>query len=232
MATATSIITDALKEIGVVADGETPSSSESSDGLRALNRLMALWSNDQSFAWVANTVSKPLTGQSSYTIGPTGDVVATRPISIETATVVRDGITYPVQVVDNQKWDSISYKAANGANTSIIYYAAEVPNGIVNVWPIATGCTLNVRVINLVTSFPDLGTDVTLPPGYEEAFIKNLAVNLAPSYKAQVDPLTLKAAQISMRSITRTNNVIPTMSIDSSLMGIRGGSLPAFLGGY
>jgi len=232
MATATTIISDALKELGVIADGETPTASESDDAFRALNRLMNLWSNDQSFAWVANTVSKALTGLASFTVGPTGDVVTLRPISIETATVVRDGITYPVEVTDNQKWDSISYKAATGANTSIIYYAAEVPNGIVNVWPLATGCTLNMRVINLVTSFPDISTDVNLPPGYEQAFIKNLAVDIAPSFKATPSPLTVRAASVAMKSIQRTNNVVPTMSIDSSLMGYRGGSLPAFLGGY
>lgn len=232
MATAITIITDALKEIGVLADAETPSGSMSSDSLRALNRLMELWSNSQSFAYVASTVSKALTGQASFTVGPTGDVITDRPISIETATVVRDGITYPVQVVDNQKWDTISYKAAGGANTSIIYYAADVPNGIVNLWPIATGCTLNVRVINVVDSFPDLATDVVMPPGYEIALIKNLAVELAPQFGATPSPLTMKSAVTTMKTINRTNNVIPTLSIDSSLMGYRGGSLPAFLGGY
>ena len=232
MATAQTIITDALKEIGVLADGETPSGSMSSDALRALNRLMDLWSNDSAFAYVASTVSKALTGQASFTVGPTGDVVDDRPISVETATVIRDGITYPVEVTDNQKWDSISYKGATGANTSIVYYAADVPNGTVNVWPLATGCTLNLRVINLVTTFPDQTTDVSLPPGYETAFIKNLAVDLAPGYGATPSALTMKAAQSSMRSIERTNLVVPTMTIDSSLMGYKGGSLPAFLGGY
>lgn len=232
MATASTIITDALKEIGVLADAETATSSMADDALRALNRLMQLWSNSQSFAYVASTVSKALTGQASYTIGPTGDVVTDRPISVDTATVVRDGITYPVEVTDNQKFDSISYKAATGANTSIVYYAADVPNGIVYVWPLATGCTLNLRVLNLVFEFPDLGTDVVMPPGYEEAFIKNLAVNIAPQFGVNPSPLTMKAAVSSMKTIQRTNNVIPTLSIDSSLMGYKGGSLPAFLGGY
>lgn len=232
MATAMTIVTDALKEIGVLADAETPSSSMADDAFRALNRLMQLWSNSQSFAYVASTVSQALTGQASFTVGPTGDVVADRPISVETATVIRDGITYPVEVTDNQKWDSISYKAATGANTSIVYYAADVPNGIVNLWPLATGCTINLRVLNLVFEFPDLSTDVVMPPGYEEAFIKNLAVNLAPQFGTTPSPLTQRAAISSMKTISRTNNVIPTMSIDSSLMGYRGGSLPAFLGGY
>lgn len=232
MSTATTIINDALLEIGVLADNETPTSTMSQGGLRALNRLMNLWSNNQAFAYVASTVSKALTGQASFTVGPTGDVITDRPISVDTAFVIRDGITYPVEVTDNQKWDTISYKAATGANTSIVYYAAEVPNGIVNVWPLATGCTLNLRVTNLVDSFPDLVTDVVMPPGYEEALIKNLAVNLAPSYKATVSPLTMTAAKTSLATVQKTNTVIPTLSIDSSLMGYRGGSLPAFLGGY
>ena len=109
MTTAATIIHDALLEIGVIASGETETAAEALDALRALNRLMGVLSNGQAFAYYANTVSRALTGEASFTIGPvTGDVVTDRPIKIETATVVRQGITYPVSVLDNQKWDAIS----------------------------------------------------------------------------------------------------------------------------
>lgn len=233
MATALTIITDALKEICVLADEETPSASMADDAFRALNRMMEKWSNDQSFAYVANTRSMALTGQSSFTIGPTGDVVANRPIRIETATVDRSGITYPVNVVDNQKWDAISYKGVNGANTAIVYYEALMPDGVVHIWPVATGCTLNLRVIDIVNTFPSLATVLSMPPGYEEALIKNLAVNIAPQYAdATLSKLTMMAARSSMKAIQNTNNIVPTMDIDGTLTNRNGGNIAAFLGGY
>lgn len=232
MATAGSIINDALKEISVLAEDETPSATMSNDALRSLNRLMELWSNSAAFAYVATILSRALTGESSFTIGLTGQLVSARPIAISTATVDRDGITYPVRVIDQQLWENISYKAADGANTSLVYYEADLPNGTVNVWPVASGCTLNLSVLTVVTSFADLVTDVSLPPGYEEAFISNLAVNLAPSYGVMPSQLTLQSAKSSLKTIKKTNRIIPTMTIDPALTNYgRGGSLAAFMGG-
>ena len=233
MATALTVISDALKEIGVLAEGDTPTASMADDALRALNRLMGMLSNDQAFAYYPNLVQRPLTGESSFTVGPTGDVVTDRPIKIETATVDRQGITYPVTVVDNQKWDSIVYKAVQGANTTVVWYEGTYPNGIVHVWPVATGCTLNLRVINVVVAFPSLSTDVLLPPAYEEALIKNLAVNISPQYPTgSLQPQTISAARAALKKINRTNNVIPTMTLDNNILTKRGGSLAGYLGGY
>ena len=46
MPTNTKIITDALQEIAIVADGQTASASELADGLTELNQMMAEWSID------------------------------------------------------------------------------------------------------------------------------------------------------------------------------------------
>ena len=233
MATALTIITDSLMELGVLAEGDTPTGSMADSALRALNRILEAYSNDQSFSPFANHVSRDLTGESSFTIGATGDLVATRPIKIDTATVDRNGITYPVTVVDNQKWDSIIYKAVTGANTVAVYYEATSPLGIVHLWPLATGCTLNLRVINNVLNFPNLTSDLVMPPGYEEACVSILAVRLSPQYPSGIlSPVTVQAAKRALKMISNVNNVVPTMAIDNNLLNKRGGSLAGFLGGY
>ena len=242
MTTALIIIIDALKEIGVVAEGETPSGTMADDAFRALNRICEKMSNDQSFSPFANHETRILQtgnfsigaqGEEIFTIGPTGDLVTNRPIRIDTCTVDRNGITYPVTVVDNQKWDSIIYKGASGANPVALYYEATSPNGIVHLWPASTGCTLNMRVINQVVSFPALSSVLTMPPGYEEFLIKALAVNISPQYPGSVlNPRTIIAAKSALRYLQDTNNVVPTMTIDSNLVNRHGGSLAAFLGGY
>lgn len=240
MTTANTLISDALKEINVLAEGDTPTASMANDALRALNRLAQKFSNNQDFAYfpsqidyALNGVVNPITGHQSFTIGPTGDVIAQRPIKLEWAVVDRQGITYPVQIIDFMKWDSIVYKAVSGANTVSVWYEGNMPNGTVHCWPVASGCTLRLRVINVVAEFPDLVTDVVLPPGYEEALMKNLAVHIAPQYPAGVlQPLTQQQAKAALRYINRTNNAIPTLAIDNNVLTKRGGSLSGFLGGY
>lgn len=232
-ATALQICTDALKELGVLAEGDTPTASMANDTLRALNRIMELFSNDQSFAYYPNQISQAMTGQASFTVGPTGNLVSNRPIRIESATVDRNGITYPVDVYDNLRWDSIAYKAIAGANTAVVWYEGTFPDGIVHVWPLCSGATLNMRVVNLVVSFPTLGTTVNLPPGYEECLIKNLAVNISPQYPAgSLNPLTIQAAENSLRLLQRGNNVIPLMTVDRALLNLGQGSYANFMGGF
>ena len=235
MATATTICTDALKEIGILAEGDTPSATMIDDAFRALNRLMELLSNDQSFAYTPSLSYLALTGQASFTIGPTAtDVVVARPISIESAFVTRGTIDYPVRVVNNQQWDSIVYKTSTGANTEIVWYEPTMPNGIIHVWPKCSGCTLNLRTINLVNSFADISTALSMPPGYEEMLIKMLAVNIAPQYPAcTLSQLTVKAAQNAQKVINRVNNVIPTLRLPDAVTGNRkSNNLAAIIGGY
>lgn len=233
MTTALTIITDSLKELGVLAEGDTPTASMAQDALRVLNRFCDLISNEQSFAYYPSLSQRALTGESSFTIGLTGNVVAARPIKIESAFLDRSGITYPVRVVDNRLFDEIVYKGATGANTAYIWYEATEPNGIVHVWPLCTGATLNLRTINVVANFPALTTDLTLPPGYEELLVSNLAVRLSPQYPAGVlSPITAQAAKTSMRIVQRTNNVIPTLSLPTAVTTKAGGySLANFLSG-
>jgi len=74
---------------------------------------------------------------------------------------------------------------------------------------------------------------LSLPPGYEEYLVKELAINIHPQYPASVlNPRTVVAAKDAWAYIRDINNVVPTMTIDSNLVNRHGGSLAAFLGGY
>lgn len=233
MTTAAVLINDSLKEIHVLAEGDTASGSMADDALRALNRLMEIMSNNQSFAFYPNLISRALTGEASFTVGATGQLVVDRPISIESAFVVRDGISYPVRVVDNQLWDGIVYPATTGANTAYVFYEAQMPNGIVHVWPLCSGVTLNMRVVNMVATFATLSTALVLPPGYEECLMANLAVRLSAQYPAGIlSPVTVQVAKSSLKVLQRKNNVVPTMLLPGSVSGrIAGMSYANFLSG-
>jgi hypothetical protein len=91
-----------------------------------------------------------------------------------------------------------------------------------------------MRVINLVLSFANLQTPLSMPPGYEDMCIALLAVRMSPQYPAGIlSPVTVQASKSALKMIGNINNVVPTMSLPSGLAGTgKGNSYAAFLGGY
>ena len=233
MTTALDIITDSYLELGVISEGETPDASMTSSGLRTLNRLMDYLSNGKDFAFYPALLQQALTGEASFTIGASGaDLTATRPISIETAYVTRDGVNQDVRVLDNVLWDSITTPGTTGGDTVYIWYEATMPNGIVHVYPLATGCTLSMRVITQVATFATTATVLSLPPGYEECLVSNLAVRLKPKYPTvKLDPVTVQYARSSLRAIRQQNSSVPTLALPNAVIGRRGYSHADFLAG-
>ena len=229
--TATVMITDALKEIAVIGEGETPSAEMLADGLRMLNRICDTLANDNDFAYYASQAQMALTGQQSFSIGPTGDVVTARPLAIESAVVDRSGITYPVRTIDVQQYDDVTLKSLIGANTQAIYYEATFPNGTVYCYPLASGCTLKMRILNSVKQFASLSDQIEMPPGYEDALMLRLAVRMAPGYQKTVSAETRLAARNAWRAVTQTNNVVPTLNLPAALIVGGGASYASFMSG-
>lgn len=229
--TAAVIIEDALKENLIISEGETPSATMYADGLRMLNRMCDTLSNNDDFAYYASQYSMAMTGQTSFTIGPTGDLVQARPIKIDTAVVTRLGITYPVKVIDNQRYDDLTLKTLSGANTAAIYYEGTYPNGTVYCYPLSTGCTLQMRVLNQVKNFAATTTQIDMPEGYEDFLMLGLAIRMAPSYGRPVNPDTRTAYKAAKKLVMNTNQVVPTMELPNAVMGKSGSSYAAFMSG-
>lgn len=229
--TAAVIIEDALKENLIISEGETPSATMYADGLRMLNRMCDTLSNNDDFAYYASQYSMAMTGQTSFTIGPTGDLIQARPIKIDTAVVTRLGITYPVKVIDNQRYDDLTLKTLSGANTAAIYYEGTYPNGTVYCYPLSTGCTLQMRVLNQVKNFAATTTQIDMPEGYEDFLMLGLAIRMAPSYGRPVNPDTRTAYKAAKKLVMNTNQVVPTMELPNAVMGKSGSSYAAFMSG-
>ena len=75
MAKALDIISRALKDIGALEAGETPSSDSVQDAFDMLNDMVAQWSNEDMMVFYKNEIIFPITpGQTQYTIGPGGQI--------------------------------------------------------------------------------------------------------------------------------------------------------------
>jgi hypothetical protein len=209
--TAAQIISDALKLLGVLSavDGsEVPTTPEQADSFTRLNELIDSWGTHAGTLLVRARVSVPVvTGTQTYTLGPTGTVVVPRPMTIDAAAVLVSGVEIPVAVLDEQQYAANPIKTLSGTLvTQVLYSPLMGDTGELWVWPVpAQGQTLVVYYDEPVAQFPDLTTPVTLAPGYARALRTNLAVELAPEFGRQVDPLIDRAAHESLADVKRAN---------------------------
>jgi len=71
------IISRALKDIGALEAGETPTPEATQDAFDMLNDLVDQWSNEEMMVYYKNEIVFPIVpGQTQYTIGPSGQIGA------------------------------------------------------------------------------------------------------------------------------------------------------------
>lgn len=94
MTTPIDIITSALKDIGALAAGETPSPEAAQDAFIMMQRMIDQWSNEQMMVFYKTEIIFTLTpGQTQYTIGPGGQIGSTFTGSITNNILTVTGIT-------------------------------------------------------------------------------------------------------------------------------------------
>ena len=209
MATGQTIIERAMRLIGALDPEESASATELANGLIALNSMVESWQLDRLMIYAYEDVSKVLTaGDGSYSIGPAGEMVASRPVKIMAARILDGGIDLPLNVVNKDSFDGIPLKTTPG-EPDTLYYQPSYPSGNILLYPTpGSAVTLKLSVYTQLQSFATLGTVVSLPPGYERAMSFNLAIDFAPEFQKSVSNEVAKIAGDSKSAIKRANNAM------------------------
>jgi hypothetical protein len=224
--TANDQINGALRLIGMLAEGETPSSATSQDALFALNQMIDSWSTerlsvfstqDQVFSWPPNARSR--------TLGPTGDFVGNRPILLDDATYFLDpsnGISFGIKIINQQQYNGIAVKTVTSTYPQVIWVNMEYPNIEMYIYPVPTK-VLEWHFISVaeLTQPATLATTITFPPGYLRAFRYNLACEIAAEFGVEPPPSVMRIAMSSKRNLKRINNPDDIMSLPYSIVGTR-----------
>lgn len=213
MATYLDLITDALLEIQVLGENETPSAAQSTHALRVLNRFFdESAANRLNIYQVARTTFTITANDGSYTVGSGGDVSSiARPVFITDVKFVDTSLTpdqeFPLERLSDQSYADITVKDQTSTYPSKWYWRPTHPAGTLIFWPVPTSTTLTGVIYHwsAITYPVTLAGTVTLPPGYEEMLVTQLAVRLSSSYGQEVGPVLAKRATDAMSTVRRAN---------------------------
>ena len=219
-------INGALRLIGQLAEGETPSAATSQDALTAMNQMIDSWSierlavfstQDQVFSWPPGAISR--------TLGPTGDFVGNRPVLLDDSTYFRDpanNISFGIKILNQQQYNGIAVKTVTSTYPQVIWVNMTYPNVEMYVYPVPTK-VLEWHFVSVseLTQPATLATVLSFPPGYLRAFRYCLACEIAAEFGVEPSPQVSRIAMTSKRNLKRINNPDDIMSLPYSIVGTR-----------
>lgn len=218
--TALELIKAAMRQIGVIATGETPSAAEAADGLSALNDVLETWTTEQLTVWQDAVLPFTATaGVGSYTIGPSGVFVTARPVRILSLYSSINGVDYPAREWPYDQWQAVAVKATSSTWPERYAYINSFPDGELFLWPVpATALQLQIGVQQALTAVTSLATVLSYPPGYARALQWSLAAELASQYGVQLTATQIAMVNGTKAAIKRANRVSSVSSLDRVLL--------------
>ena len=219
-------INAALRLIGSLAEGETPSAATSQDALAALNQMLDSWSTerlavystqDQVFTWPA--------GDAIRTLGPTGDFVGTRPVQLDTSSYFRDtesGVSFGVYFINQDQYNNIALKTVTSTYPQMMWVNNTHPDITMALYPVPTK-PLEWHLVSVqeLAQPALLNTTLAFPPGYLRCFKYNLACEIAAEFGVEAPPTVQRIAMSSKRDLKRINNPDDLLAMPYNIMGRR-----------
>jgi len=176
------IIESALRKLGVLAEGQTPSTQNYSDGMMALNTVisqlravgMPLWARSE------HTFT-PTTG--TYTIGTGMTLDTPFPVKLLQAIRTENNAKIPMEVISRQEYNQLP--TSNSDSPLKVNYQPFINYGTISFWPTPTSS--NTATVTLVYQrpfqyFTSSAETMDFPEEWYSALIYNLAVRLAPEW--------------------------------------------------
>lgn len=208
--------------IGAVTQGAGINESEADDCFTKLNILVDSWNADPLKHYAILSERHTLTAHNGvYTLGPAGSFSTARPVLIESASIILSGLKHQVDLIPKDEYDAILEPTGEMTVPRKLYDDGGHPLRTIRLWPVPSGTPdLEVNSPFIIPQFAARNTAVDLPPAYLKALIYTLAVDVAPSFRLQLDesiPKIAAQAQADMkianvltaRSFLRVEKAVP-----------------------
>ncbi len=218
-------INRALRLLGILAEGETPSASMSQDALMALNQMIDSWNTerlsvfvtqDQIFTWPSGYISR--------TLGPSGDFIGLRPVLLDDSTYFRapNGVSYGIKFINQQQYNGIAVKTVTSTYPQVLWVNMGFPDVTLTIYPRPTqDLEWHFVSVEKLNEPADLSTVMYYPPGYLRAFTYALAMEFAPEFGVEPSPQVQRIAMTSKRDLKRINNPDDVMALPYALVANR-----------
>lgn len=221
------ILTASLQELSVVAAGETPDDVALSDSMKVLNRLIDAWAaSGLTIPSVTRTEGAIVSGTQVYTVGSGGTINIPWPCEIIRVNYEDDNVTPNIERQlkehTDDSWSGVAMKDFQSPYPTTWYIDGNFPLANLSFWPVPTKNNLKwvIYAGTPVSEFSAVTDTLTLKPSYRRMIVKNLAVELAPSYGVKLQPgdLLLQQAEDSLRTLKALNLGMSDLAVDSGAL--------------
>lgn len=179
------VIKSALRKLGVLPSGGTPSTAQVNDAADALNALVKVFQADGMPLWkIASQTFTVTSGVSTYTVGPGLTVNIPKPLRIIQAfRAPASGNNVPLNIYNRYDYNELPNTGTSGDPVNF-YYQPLNTGGRISLWPTPDTNTTTVT-FHYQSPYEDMdaaGNDFDFPSEWIQALIYNLAWVLAPEY--------------------------------------------------
>lgn len=223
----------ALRLIGAISAGETPTSQEATDALFVCNQMIDSWNAERLMIFtILRSVFTLVVNQQVYTLGIGGDFNIQRPARIEQFSIIQQpNSTQPLElamaILNYEQWQQIPVKNTPTSLPQAVYPDYAFPLINLNLWGVPTVAQqVALYTWQQISQFTSLTADLELPPGYAEAIRWNLALRLGPEWLgSQFTTAGLIAPMAaSSKAIVKSINIVPLyLTCDPALVNPKGG---------
>jgi hypothetical protein len=169
-------------------------------------------------------VSTPPIQQIEYTIP--GDFKLPRPLRITQSftriNTQQAGLDYPIEIVTQDQYNSIGYKAIGAPWPIALWYNPTMPLGVLHFYqsPSQAG-ELHLFTDTILSNLGTLDSQVFLPQGYKRMLIRMLARDLAPEYGAIWSPNQERLTKEAYEAVRSLNQVpTPVAKYDTAILNM------------
>lgn len=232
--TVTELVSLALKDIGVLGQGQTAGGPQANDALTSLNLLIEGWSLDRLLTHTIRRVTWTIaSGTADYTVGSGGTINIPRPSTMNYQgcdvtfidTSSNPDIEIPLWPMTDDGYQSIPQKSLAATYPTSWYYnptytSAAAPYGTLTLWPVPNVSTLTgVFYAPVAAAAVALADTLALPPGYARFYRWNLAEELLSGYAVPdaIAQRVMKNASVSRADVEKVNTRLQDLGVDLAL---------------
>jgi hypothetical protein len=183
------LIKGALRLVGGIGQGETPTTDQTSEAADTLNMMIKGFMGYGMPLWAVKRTNVTLVAATkSYSIGLSATVNTPKPLKIYQAYRHNNttNIDVPLQIVSRQEYEQLSGKTSSGPPNQV-YYEPLLSTGTLYVYPAPDSSTATNEVITIVyqrpfEDFDAAGDEPDFPQEWYEVIKYGLAVRLAGEY--------------------------------------------------